>query len=592
MRGEEIMFCPICGKEVPEGQRFCGACGYDTTLVGGAGQAPAAPAAGTVNAAATTGTVNTSAPAGGANVTAQADVPTANGAGTNPSRQKVLSQKQKAEYEAKLAQVERKLIASEKKTKDLVLIALVLLLAIPGFLLFKGLQNGSGWGTIVLLIFGVVPFYLYVYLVRAWLQISKRKLAEEYFSAISYRDFSDVADRIRIGAPTSPVVNDVVCDPNGYFVNVQLTGGKELQIKKDMQDTIVYEWLRGAADPMMLDTFIVNLAKQISPKLSTEIDEEKVNKHNKIWKLGEILSGCAIFIPVAVYMIVVMLNFNGRQYIEGVKSHVPDEYDISYETAFNRVFDNGEWKYFVADDESKVVEYAGTVSGQKIRIQWLVKPLDNGKVIYEYYTMELNEKPLNVREQQLVTGMIFENASGNGGNTDFNAILDDSSASVNSGSQLADNNQSVGRQTDSGQGSANQQSGEILGEYQSDVSKAKYQDLAGNWDDLARCTLYLERTGDLPDVIMYHATINWSSSAWETTVWEMDLEYDADFEWLRYSNAYCENQIYDDSGNVRYETVYTDGYGCFEVKGSDGILYWTSFMENDNYIYDKDFHRY
>ena len=409
--------------------------------------------------------------------------------------------------------------------------------------------------------------------------MSKKKLGKEYLNAISYIPFTEIANMLQTSA--CPVVKAVQYNPYANSIHVALKGGKEIEFRKGEADTTVIESLKGNLDELLQDTLIVYLAKQITPSL--DFDKYKTYKNNSLWKKGEVLSCAFLVAAFILYMVISLTEDVKEQYIAGIRDHVVDEYEITYGEAFDRVFDSGKWKYFNGDNDVKVVEYAGKVNGHSFTLQWVVKPKDNGMVEYEYYTMELDDEPLNILEQAFVIGFIMKEAAEDDNNFDLDELEDDLkdgySSIESTDRQMASsgqegakggNNQYTGP-LDYGQGSNGNDWG---GEAEFMEYDSRYEELEGEWYDMGRCHVYLESTGKAA----YNIIVEWGSSAWETAVWQMDAEYESDMLW--YTNAVSGSLIYDDNGNESFEQYYEGGEGCF-ILYDDDTLHWTSYVESD-----------
>ena len=76
-----------------------------------------------------------------------------------------------------------------------------------------------------------------------------------------------------------------------------------------------------------------------------------------------------------------------------------------------------------------------------------------------------------------------------------------------------------------------------------------------------------------------HLDVSWSSSAFETTHWDIDVTYDEEKNALVYENAVKTNMVFE-SGDKHTDTEeYNDGTGYFEI--GDGTLTWYDDMEKD-----------
>ena len=98
--------------------------------------------------------------------------------------------------------------------------------------------------------------------------------------------------------------------------------------------------------------------------------------------------------------------------------------------------------------------------------------------------------------------------------------------------------------------------------------------LTGNYYDFVsqRATALVIEDGDEIEI-----TVKWSSSASETTEWEMTCEKDGDK--LSYTDCEKTNSVYDESGNADDTVEYDDGEGYFTLK--DGKLLWDGAAEEN-----------
>lgn len=98
--------------------------------------------------------------------------------------------------------------------------------------------------------------------------------------------------------------------------------------------------------------------------------------------------------------------------------------------------------------------------------------------------------------------------------------------------------------------------------------------LTGNYYDFVsqRATAVVIEDGDEIEI-----TVKWSSSANETTTWEMDCTKDGSK--LSYTDCEKTNITYDEQGNADENEEYSDGEGYFTLK--DGKLLWDGAAEEN-----------
>ena len=79
-----------------------------------------------------------------------------------------------------------------------------------------------------------------------------------------------------------------------------------------------------------------------------------------------------------------------------------------------------------------------------------------------------------------------------------------------------------------------------------------------------------------------HVTVQWGSSASESTTWEMSGTFDADTKTITYSNGTKTDYVYAENGDIDSEdTVYTNGKGKFTFKDNGKLtLTWTDDKEH------------
>lgn len=76
-------------------------------------------------------------------------------------------------------------------------------------------------------------------------------------------------------------------------------------------------------------------------------------------------------------------------------------------------------------------------------------------------------------------------------------------------------------------------------------------------------------------------TVRWSSSAWETAIWEMSGRLDPDTLTAAYEDGRKTVSVYKDDGTVETETVeYENGKGAFTFNGEDYTLTWQDDEEH------------
>jgi hypothetical protein len=94
-------------------------------------------------------------------------------------------------------------------------------------------------------------------------------------------------------------------------------------------------------------------------------------------------------------------------------------------------------------------------------------------------------------------------------------------------------------------------------------------DFSGSWLDSVsqRCNMEIISQND----VYYEITIDWSSSASESTHWSFEGEYDASQGGIVYQNGSC-YELDSSGGTVHTSEMYTNGEGLIYIK--DGKLYW------------------
>ena len=409
------MFCPKCGKEIGEGLRFCGACGFDTAAVQ---QAVAAPQQTEQGQQAT---------AQGQQATAQ-EQQTAQGQQTAQAQQaaqgqqaaqeqqatqgqqatNTLSPEQTAKFQAAYAEAESNLVKLENQSNTLALIGKIILVVTEAILLFKVIPNEKNFiGVLAVAVFGLIPFYCYVYFVRAGISIKKRKVVGSYVDALTGRSLKEIADMWKTSA--CPDIKDVNYNPYQNIVTIHSKLWGEAEVKQQEGHTTL-TWLKGKDNGFAQSTLAAYLVKQINPTL--KLDARKVYKNNKFWKHTEWICGWLIFGAFMIaFGMMIMGAFGGQQYIGAVKDSAPDGYNITYGEAFDKVFEKGEWEYFETDDKMMIVDYTGTKNGRKIQLQWKLTPKDKGLVEYELYAAEVDGEPVTRLEAGLLLLAIMEGTS-------------------------------------------------------------------------------------------------------------------------------------------------------------------------------------
>ncbi len=98
-------------------------------------------------------------------------------------------------------------------------------------------------------------------------------------------------------------------------------------------------------------------------------------------------------------------------------------------------------------------------------------------------------------------------------------------------------------------------------------------DFSGTWTEpmTGRCAIKITSTGDNT----YSININWSSSAFENAVWEMDATYYESTGLLEYENAKYYVRTYTDDETYTDDVKYEDGAGCMWIE-DNGQLGWQS----------------
>ena len=550
------MFCPKCGKEIGEGLRFCGACGFDTAAVQ---QAVAAP----------------QQTEQGQQATAQEQQATQGQQTAN-----TLSPEQTAKFQAAYAEAESNLVKLENQSNTLALIGKIILVVTEAILLFKVIPNEKNFiGVLAVAVFGLIPFYCYVYFVRAGISIKKRKVVGAYVDALTGRSLKEIADMWKTSA--CPDIKDVNYNPYQNIVTIHSKLWGEAEVKQQEGHTTL-TWLKGKDNGFAQSTLAAYLVKQINPTL--KLDARKVYKNNKFWKHVEWICGWLILGAFMIaFGMVIMGAFGGQKYIGAVRDNKPEGYNITYGDAFDKVFDKGEWNYHEADDGKVYVDYIGKVNGRTIGFQWQLTLLKNDMAQAELYAIEVDGEPVSKFEGLLLLTAIMEGTSFTDELNEFGALFDNEEMVKN------DNSRSLESQITESQSAANAKSNadadtlpfsQTKGAEQENNGYGNlygnpYENLEGDWTDMGRCHIHMERSGD----ISYHVTIQWGSSAWESSCWEMDAWYVPEEDGLYFENAFHWDEIYDDNGNVNYNPVYADGAGWFDVY--DDVLYWTSFEDVD-----------
>lgn len=545
------MFCPKCGKEMGDGLRFCGVCGFDTAV---AQQATAQ----TRQRQQTMAVQEETLP--GTETAVKGDG--ADSANT-------LSSEQTAKYQAMYEEAESSLVKLENKSNMLALIGKIILVVTEALLLTQAIPKAENFiGVLAVAIFGIVPFYCYVYVVRAGLGIKKRKVVGEYVDALSGRSMKEIADMWETSA--CPDIKAVNYNPYQNIVTIHSKLWGEAEVKQQEGHTTLV-WLKGKDNGFAQSTLAAYLVKQINPSLN--LDAHKVYKNNKFWKHVEWICGWLIIGAVIIaFGMMFMGVFGGQQYVSVVKDSAPDGYNITYGKAFDKVFEKGEWEYFETDDKMMIVDYTGTKNGRKIQLQWKLTPKDGDLVEYELYAAEIDGESVTRLEAGLLLLAIMEGTSLDDELSGYGSLLDNKKV------EKSDSIQTTEGQNIESESAEFQSGGSV------DVYENPYENLAGTWTDMNRCYITMERTGD----IFYHITVQWWSSAGESSWWEMDAQYISEDDALLYENGVSWIELYDDNGNESHQIVYTDGIGWFWIY--DNMLYWTSNEEADG-IVEYSFYR-
>ena len=77
----------------------------------------------------------------------------------------------------------------------------------------------------------------------------------------------------------------------------------------------------------------------------------------------------------------------------------------------------------------------------------------------------------------------------------------------------------------------------------------------------------------------FYAVVSWSSSANETTIWDMTCKYDAENGTLVYENGTKTDVTYDAEGKMEEKEVYTGSKGSFRLE--DGSVFWTDDKDKE-----------
>lgn len=93
---------------------------------------------------------------------------------------------------------------------------------------------------------------------------------------------------------------------------------------------------------------------------------------------------------------------------------------------------------------------------------------------------------------------------------------------------------------------------------------------SGDWWDInsQRCNMTITQGEDGT----FYVSVNWGSSAWETTQWTLSGRYDGTAGAIVYSNCTETDYVYDDAGHETASVAYTDGTGKLYLAG--GYVYW------------------
>ena len=114
-----------------------------------------------------------------------------------------------------------------------------------------------------------------------------------------------------------------------------------------------------------------------------------------------------------------------------------------------------------------------------------------------------------------------------------------------------------------------------------DVPQGLRNMMVGEWIDLTSQRAGMEITqGEYLEDSDFIVQISWAGSAYDCSVWEMNVDYNTDTEALTYTNGRHAIVEYNEDGSVKSEDVeWENSTGSFTLR--DGKLYWEDSREKD-----------
>lgn len=226
------------------------------------------------------------------------------------------------------------------------------------------------------------------------------------------------------------------------------------------------------------------------------------------------------------------------EHVQMVKNGYPEMYpDLKYGEVFEAFFSNPTWTYFHAETGEDVVEFTGNCIYRdqevKARLQFI---LDMENNTFQAGALSFNDVP----QTELITSALISTA--------FQSYQEENSNITNNETNSSNNAESP---------------------------ESEYS-WEGTWEDTysQRCHMDIVNIGDR----QYSISINWSSSAFENSCWEMTGAYDASTSCLEYSDCTQYSEIYLEDGNLTRTPVYENGTGRLYIQ--DAYLYWEDDIEN------------
>lgn len=122
------------------------------------------------------------------------------------------------------------------------------------------------------------------------------------------------------------------------------------------------------------------------------------------------------------------------------------------------------------------------------------------------------------------------------------------------------------------------------GDYIDDVTEHMDPEaISGSYEDSVSQRAMMEIVFSEEDEV-YSVTINWSSSASESTRWTMHAKDEGESA-LNFTDGLCENLVYDEDGNESVETVYENKEGSLIISDNNAIIWLDD--EGEEHIFEK-----